>query len=410
MKTPRSILMLVLAGLGFSAAAEDTWNQWRGPNRDGRAEMFGSLPAWPEAPSKAWEVEVGTGHASPVVDSARVYLFSRAGGDEVAAAYDLAGGNPVWSQRYPVSFKARMGGGHHGAGPKSTPAVASGRLVTFGITGILSCFDAATGEQLWRLDFAEEQEEPFPRWGTSLSPLIDGGRVFVHFGGERGAVVALDAATGEEIWRHEGRGASYASPVLGELGGHRQLVTMGSGGLLALDLDGKTLWDYSFPTSYVRQNIASPVLIGGQVIITGKKRPTTALRPQSAGGTWRVEVAWKRDDLPMDMSTAVPHRDRLCGLTHLKKGQAFCVDGGGADVWIGAPRFAEHASVVATPDAVLYLLAGGTLVAVDASGSAYRELARYNLADSETWAHPAVIEAGLLIKSLDRLARFDFRP
>ena len=128
--------------------------------------------------------------------------------------------------------------------------------------------------------------------------------------------------------------------------------------------------------------------------------------PATAASSLRIEVGWSREDLPLDMSTAVADGDRICGLTHLKKGQAFCVGPGGEEVWRSAPRFADHASIVAVPGALLYLLPGATLVVLDASGSAYRELARYKLADSETWAHPAVIEAGLVVKSRDRLTRW----
>ncbi len=405
----KSVAIVFLATCaGLPTMAEETWNQWRGPHRDGRGSMFGAMPAWPKAPVEVWQVATGTGHASPVVDAERVYVFSRIGGDEVAAAYDLDDGSEAWSQSYPVSFRPRMGGGHHGAGPKSTPIVAGGRLVTFGITGVLSSWDAATGERQWQVDFSERQEEPFPRWGTSLSPLIHDGRVIVHFGGDGGTLVALDAATGKEAWSLAGSGASYASPVFGEIGGVEQLVTLTAAGLLAVDSGGKELWRYEYPMSYLRQNVATPIVLDGQVVLAGEKRPLTALRPSLQGDRWRTEVAWSRDDLPMDLTTAVVSRGRLCGVTHLKKGQAFCIDSAGNDVWLGGPRFADHASVVATPDALLLLLPDATLVVLAGSGSAYRELARYRVADSETWAHPAVIEAGLIVKSFDRLARFGF--
>ncbi len=402
------LTMILLASFCLPAAAEDTWNQWRGPHRDGRAEMFGSLAAWPENPAEVWRIGVGLGHASPVTDGERVYVFSRVGGDETVAAYELADGARRWSRAYPVNFRPRMGGGHHGAGPKSTPIVAGGRLVTFGITGVLSSWDAATGEKQWQIDFAEHHEqEPFPRWGSSFSPLIQGDRVVVHFGSEEGALLALEAATGEELWRYEGSAPSYGSPVFGSLDGHEQLVTLTADGLLALSFDGEELWSHEFPMSYMRQNAVTPILTGGRVVIAGQKRPTTALRPLR-GDSWRVETVWSRDDLPMDMSTAVVDRERLCGLSHLKKGEAFCVDGEGVTVWRSRPRFADHASIVATPDALLYLLSDATLVALESSAPVYRELARYSVAESETWAHPAVIEAGLVVKSYDLLTRLHF--
>ncbi len=410
------LLLCVLASVAFAERADprsdagETWNQWRGPSRDGRGEMFGTLEKWPQQPAEVWQVEVGTGHGAPVTDGARVYLFSRLDGDEVAAAYRLADGAELWSKRYPVSFRARMGGGHHGAGPKSTPVVAGGRLVTLGITGVISSWDAQTGERQWRIDFAEQAEkEPFPRWGTSFSPLVHDDRVIVHFGSDAGTLLALDAATGQEIWRREGSAPSYASPVLGRLATVDQLVTLTADGLLALSLDGEELWSWEFPMTYMRQNVATPVLIdAGAVLTGGEKRPTTAVQAKLGDGAWRVEVLWSRADLPLDMTTAVSAEERICGLSHLKKGQAYCIDTDGETLWLGPPRFAEHASIVNVPGTFLYLLPDASLVVLDGSVAAYRELARYKVADTETWAYPAVIEAGLLIKSRDRLARLSF--
>lgn len=412
MRSPIPVLVLMLTGLGAPAGAEDSeahWDQWRGPQRDGSAEMFGSLPKWPQAPTKVWEVPTGTGHASPVTDGERVYVFSRVDGDEVVAAFDQADGSEAWSRSYPVKFKARMGGGHHGAGPKSTPAVGAGLLVTFGITGVLSCWSTDSGEERWRIDFSERQDEAFPRWGNSLSPLIHEGRVYVHYGKDSGSILALDAATGEEIWSLEGAGASYASPVLAEIAGHTQLLILTADALLALDLEGNELWSHAWPQSYMQQNMATPSVIDDLVVIGSEKRPLTAVRPVAPGDGWKAEVAWERDDLRMDLSTATVVDDRLCGLSRLKKGIAFCIGADGSDVWLGKPRTGEYATVLATPMALLYLLADGTLVALDRKGRAYRELARYALTESETWAHPAVIEGGLIVKSFDRLARFDFR-
>ncbi len=410
------LLLVVLAPVALAedsdshSGTSETWNQWRGPSRDGRGEMFGPLEKWPEQPAEVWRVEVGTGHSAPVTDGTRVYLFFRSGGDEVAAAYRLTDGVELWSKRYPVKFRARMGGGHHGAGPKSTPVVAGGRLVTLGITGVISSWKAETGERRWQIDFAEQAEkEPFPRWGTSFSPLVQGDRVIVHFGSEDGALLALDAATGQEVWRREGSAPSYASPVLGRLATVDQLVTLTADGLLALSLDGEELWSWEFPMTYMRQNVATPVLIDADTVLTGgEKRPTTAVRAKLVEGEWGVEVLWSRADLPLDMTTAVSAEERICGLSHLKKGQAYCIDTDGETLWLGPPKFAEHASIVKVPGAFLYLLPDASLVVVDGSVAAYRELARYEVAESETWAYPAVIEAGLLIKSHDRLTRFSF--
>ena len=58
----------------------------------------------------------------------------------------------------------------HGAGPKSTPTFANGRLFTLGMTNIVTAFDAATGKQLWQKPAPPAQ----PLYHTAMSPLVDG--------------------------------------------------------------------------------------------------------------------------------------------------------------------------------------------------------------------------------------------
>ena len=83
------------------------------------------------------------------------------------------------------------------------------------ITGILSAWDATTGNNLWHSDYGSRFGQSHPHWGASTSPIVDGNRVIVHFGtDDQGALIALDAESGEEIWSYGNDGASYASPIL----------------------------------------------------------------------------------------------------------------------------------------------------------------------------------------------------
>ena len=146
--------IVALAVLAASAGAGD-WPQWRGSARDGRASLA-PRASFPEALRPAWKVAVGEGHASPVVVGDRVYVFSREGEDEVVQALDLATGKRAWRASYPAPYTMNPAATGHGKGPKSTPVVAGGRVFTFGIGGVLSSFDAASGRLAWRKDFGAE--------------------------------------------------------------------------------------------------------------------------------------------------------------------------------------------------------------------------------------------------------------
>ena len=411
----RSLLALVVAALawaGSASASEDStpWNQWRGPHRDARAPWFPERSSWPQDVDVVWAVDVGLGHASPVTNGEQVCVHARVDDSETASCYDLADGRQLWSASYPVAFKAAMGGGHHGAGPKSTPVISDGRLVTYGITSVLSAFDVESGRLLWRRDFGSEADDSaWPRWGTSYSPLALDGDVVVQFGRGEGALLRVDGDSGETVWELAGDGSAYSSPILIERAGVRQIVSATNEELLGVTPDGEVLWRTEHPSGLMHQGIATPLNAGDLLVVSTGNKPLRALDIERAGSGWRVNEAWQRDDVTLEMGSLVAYEDRICGLWQRRKGQAFCLSAtDGSTIWESAPRFGEHASVLVVPGALLYQLADAELVVVDPAADAYRELARLSTADSEVWAHPLPLPDGrIVVKSRERLALLD---
>lgn len=185
------VLPVMTAGQPLSGADLD-WPGWRGPGRDGWASGFRPPTRWPERLARVWQVEVGAGYASPVVSGDRVYQHARQGDDEVVWCLGLQTGSVKWRQRYAVPFTMGGGGERHGKGPKSSPALAGGRLFALSITGVLAAWDAESGELFWRRDYRSRFLSGHPYWGAATSPLVDGKRVVVHFGTDgQGALIAL---------------------------------------------------------------------------------------------------------------------------------------------------------------------------------------------------------------------------
>src|SRR4030095_9255226 len=85
------------------------------------------------------------------------------------------------------------------AGPRSSPTVAEGKVITLGVRGVLSCLDAATGKVLWRKN---DFQDAAPRFFHSSSPIVTDGLCITPLGGAgNGGIVAYDLATGNEKWR-----------------------------------------------------------------------------------------------------------------------------------------------------------------------------------------------------------------
>ena len=175
----------------------------------------------------------------------------------------------------------------HGKGPKSTPVVAAGRVYTLGITEILSCYDVASGRLAWRKDFSSQFPETSPDFGTAMSPLVDRGLLIVHVGTSgQGALMALDAATGDVKWRWTGDGPAYASPIAVDLGGTRQIVTQSQSQIVSVAADtGKLLWSLPFTTPYV-QNIVTPLVFKDLLDLLGPRQRRHRRAARQAGAAW----------------------------------------------------------------------------------------------------------------------------
>lgn len=407
MKAVILVLSSLLAG-GLEAA---DWPQWRGPGRDGRLGDADVPQAWPASLAPAWKLEVGEGHASPVVVGDRAFVFSREGDDEVVQCLELATGARVWRQAYPAPYRMNPAASRHGKGPKSTPVVADSRVCTFGISGILSCFDATSGRLLWQKEFGSRYDRTSPLYGVATSPLVDDGHLIAHVGGPgTGALSAFDVATGDVVWAWKGDGPGYASPVVAEIAGERQIVTFSESFLVGVSAKGGELrWKLPFTTSYV-QNAVTPIVDGETIIYSGLDHPVRALKVVKRGTTWTTESVWENDEVAAYLSTPVLVGGRLFGHSHRKRGQFFCLDAAsGQTIWLSDGRQGDNAAVVTGGGTVLFLTTGAELIVAPETGDTFAPVQRYRVAESATWAHPVILGDGVLVKDKETLIllRFD---
>ena len=391
--------------LSVRAFAQD-WPQWRGPNRDGRLAGSVAPGRWPAKLGPVWKVEVGIGHSSPLVVGEAAYVFTRQGANEVARRLSLVTSREIWRESYPAPYEMNPAARGHGKGPKSTPVYADGSLFTLGISGILSCLDAQTGKVRWRHDFASQHKQTSPVFGTATSPIVDRGLLIAHVGGENdGALTAFDAKTGATRWRWAGDGPAYASPIVVTLGGVRQVVTQTQRRCVGVAADtGKLLWSLPFTTAY-DQNSVTPVAARDLLVFAGMRQPTFAVRVRKSGAEWSAEKVWETRDATMYMSTPVFSGTRLYGMSERRSGQMFSIDvATGKLLWSGEGRMGDNASVWEVGPNVLALTTGADLIVYRKTGDALAEAARYDVADSATWASPAFSRGLLLVKDETSLA------
>ncbi len=411
----------------------DDWPEWRGPSRDGQVAGFPELTAWPENLTQRWSVDAGDGVSSPIVAGSSVFLFARRGEDEIVRALDLETGAPRWETPYPAPFKTPPIAMRPGLGPHSTPAAGASWLITFGSSGIVSSLDRQSGRLLWQRSFETEYPHTRPPYGIALSPLLDGGLGIVHVGGHAegvlknydpatdkgdytpgrgaGALRAFDLATGDVRWSWDGDGPGYASPVLATLEGMRQVVTLSQRACEGVDAaTGKLLWSFPFDTT-IDQNIVTPLVLGGRVLISGNRSGIMSLRPRRDGPDWKVEEVWRNRDFSMYMSSPVSSGTRLLAQAQDKKGTLCCLDlVSGRTLWASEGRFSEHASLLVAGKWLLIQTAEGEFIAALVDGAAFAPVKRYRVAEGGVWAHPAVFGDRILVRDARKLTLWSIRP
>jgi len=377
------------------------WPQWRGPNRDGKVTGFAAPQAWPKELAPKWKTSVGTGCATPALVGDKLYVFARQGDEEVTLCLNAADGLEVWKDKY--TAQAVTGAAARHPGPRSSPAVANGKVVTLGVGGVVSCLDAGSGKVAWRKD-------PFPKvvpqFFTATSPIIVDGKAIVHVGGkDNGAIVAFDLSSGDEKWKWTAEGPAYSSPALLTVDGVKQIVTLSEKSIVGIGIaDGKLLWQLPFAPQGRAYNAATPIVDGQTVIYTGAGRGAKAVKIEKQGDAFATKELWSNPELAPQFNTPVLKDGLLFGLTD--KNSLYCIDAKtGKTAWTDAtPKGGNGFGAIVDAGSCLMLLPNNSeLIVYQPSATAYEEVAKFKVAETPTYAHPVLAGNRLFVKDQDNL-------
>ena len=402
---------LVLGALAAPAvASSQDWPEFRGPDGQGHA-LDGDVPLeWSESRNVAWKTAVpGQGWSSPVVSGGRLWLTTAVGDREIslrALAFDVETGREVVNVEV---FRTRAGGPLN---PKNTraspsPIVEGDRVyVHFGAEGTAALTTA--GEIVWKARFSYESQH-----GSGGSPIVYGDLLIVSCdGGDAAFVVALDKRTGKtrwKTWRRQPWAQAYTTPLViratrgARVGDRDQIVSAGAFRAAAYDpQSGKEIWRVSYGDGF--SNVPRPVYGHGFVFIaTGFQQPTLiAVRPDGTGDVSKTHVVWTlRRGAPLTPSPLIVG-DELFVVSDA--GIATCLDARtGAIHWQQRLNGTFSASPVFAAGRI-YFLAEDGVATVIAPGREFRRLAT-NALDGATLASMAVAGGSIYIRSATHLYR-----
>ena len=345
------------------------WPQWRGINRDSKVTGFKAPAAWPAELKQEWKVTVGFGDATPVLAGNKIYLNTRQGDQEVILCLDAATGKELWKNTYASMAVTGPSASQH-PGPRGTPAVSNGKIVTFGAAGILSCLDAATGKLLWRKD---NPTNAFPAFFTGTSPIITDGMCIVHIGKkDDGQVVAYDLNSGNEKWKWSGEGPSYSSPSVMTIEGKKLLIVITEKNIMALSLaDGKLLWQSATPVQQRYYNCVSPYIDGQTIYLTGQGTGMKAIKVEKSGNEYVTKEIWSNPEVGAKWNTPVLKDGFLYGFTDQKR--IYCLNAAtGQTAWIDNAVNSDFSTIVDCGSVIIGLTSTDNLIVLKPDGKIFR--------------------------------------
>ena len=397
--------------LSLPATAED-WPEFRGPGGQGHSATTGLPTEWSSRKNVSWASEIpGSGWSSPIIVDGKVYLTSAVEeGDHLslrALAIDAKTGEIAWNiEVFGDREKTKIHAKNSHASP--TPILEAGRLyVHFGHDGT-ACLSADDGKVLW----TQESLRYPPVHGNGGSPIIVGDKlIFSCDAASNPFVVALDKSSGKVAWKtprdvEVRRTFSFSTPLAIEVNGKTQVISPGSGAVIAYDPDtGREIWRCDYDEGY--SVVPRPVYAHGLVYVcSGFGRAILfAIRPDGEGDVTDTHVAWQ-------YSKAVPKESSILVVDDLvilndDKGVASCLDAETGEVhWQERLAPGGYSASPIYAEGRVYFQNGEGVGTVVRPGKSFDKIAENDIGESGLSSY-GVGDGALFIRTDTQLFRID---
>lgn len=411
-------LVSCLFTLMIAACAQaGDWPQWLGPTRDGLSTE--KIAPWKGEPTVLWRKPVGEGHSSPVVAGGLVFLHTKITGKdaEQVKAFDAKTGEMKWEKSYEKPHFTSL----FGSGPSATPSVADGRLFTYGVTGVLTCWEASSGKEIWKIDTQKEFTPKELMFGVSASPLVLGDQVMCLVGGEGAGIVSFDVKSGKVRWKSTDDPASYSSPIFWEDGKVKQIVALSGANILGIDpASGEVFWKMPFKDR-LNESSCTPARFGNRLLVGSITNGSIAVKlDEKEGKPVLGKTVWKDPKLTCYFTTPIPigmdHVLLVIGQPKFPGGSAdlCCINTSTGKVdWRKEKIASYHASLLHLADEnILMLDDNGNLILLYPDVKEYKELARSRIftGKGDIWAHPALSDGWLYLRDGKELVCLAMSP
>jgi outer membrane protein assembly factor BamB len=289
---------------------------------------------------------------------------------------DARTGKVVWHHSYPCPLDPHNFEG----GPCATPTVADGRVYTFSRKADLFCLDAAKGTVIWSKSLNRELGLEVPRWGCASSALVEGDLVVQNIGS---AGVALDRKTGKVVWTSGKSAGAYSTAVPLTIGGEQCLAIFARQSLVAVKAaTGQEVWSYPWKTDY-DVNAADPLVAGDRIFISsGYNRGCALLK---LGGP-TPEKVWENKNMRNHFNSCVLWQGYLYGPDD--SGLRCVAADTGELKW--TDRGFRKGSLMLADGKLVGLSEKGELIVAEPSPAEFKPISRTQVLTGKCWTTPVL--------------------
>ena len=324
----RNVLALLTAVCITAPVTADDWTEFLGP--DGIAHSDDAVPTvWNGTNNMAWKVDLpGSGSSSPIIvgDKVIVTCYVAGGGSakRQVLCYDKNDGKSLWATDYPIDYREDGYQGYlteHGYA-SNTPVTDGKHVFVFFGKGGVHCL-TMDGTKVWSVAVGKESSNK--QWGSAASLVLFEDSVIVNAAEESKAIIALDKATGKELWKQEAAmlELTYGTPRLVTLdSGDQELAISVPGEIWSLNpRTGKLNW---FAQSPMTGNVCPSVIVDGETIYSfGGYRASGSIAVQAGGkdDVSDTKVLWTNRSSSY-VATPLLHKNRFYWIDD--RGLAYC--------------------------------------------------------------------------------------
>lgn len=376
---------------------EFTWNQFRGPNRNGTAPGFIIPDKLPEqGPELLWKKEIGAGFSEITVEGNHLYTMVSEQSDsttglEYIAAFEAGTGNEIWKTLVDSLFFDQFGNG-----PRSTPAIGEENIYSFSSYGKLTANSKKDGKTLWQVDFIAEYGSAIPRWGFSSSPVLVDDVLVIEAGGtESRGFIGFDKNNGKMLWAKGDGVAYYSSPVIATIEGVKNIIFTNQTTLFSFNAKGDTLFTYSMT---MNGPMASPVVFDENKIFVSTVRSDGFSIVEVKNNV--VTEVLHGSTMKNDFSSSLYYDGCFYGF-NVAALQCISAESG-EKKW--TKRGFGKGSLILVGDKLFVLSDKGKLIQVKASPDAYTEQGSFQALEGKSWTPPSFTGGKLFVRNLTEMA------